>query len=153
MKPVTVSIDVPQPPQQVYDFLDVLANHEPFTNHFLTNWRYAGPDRGVGARATVTSTLAGRAEVAFEVVEAEPPRRIAEQNTSAKGRRVARGTYVLEPLPGGGTRVRFEYAWLRAPVTDRVLEPVARAVLRRANQSAMRRLAGQLASTASPPTT
>ena len=31
----TTSIDVPQPREQVFDFLDVMANHEPFTNHML----------------------------------------------------------------------------------------------------------------------
>ena len=35
MEPVHVTIDVPQPVEEVYDFLDVMANHEPFTNHIL----------------------------------------------------------------------------------------------------------------------
>jgi hypothetical protein len=144
MKPVTVSIDVPQPPEQVYDFLDVMANHESFTNHYMTDWAFAGPDRGVGARATATVTLAGKVAVAIEVVEAQFPRSIVEQNTSANGRRVARGSYVLDPLPGAGTCVSFEYAWLRAPLPDRLLSPITRAVIRRANQSAMTRMAAEL---------
>jgi hypothetical protein len=49
MKPVTVSIEVPQAREDVYDFLDVLANHESFTDHMLRDWRCAGPARGVGA--------------------------------------------------------------------------------------------------------
>jgi hypothetical protein len=35
MKPVRVSIDVPQAREDVYDFLDVLANHELFTDHMM----------------------------------------------------------------------------------------------------------------------
>ncbi|MFF4038191.1 SRPBCC family protein [Streptomyces sp. NPDC001816] len=76
MQSVTVSIDVPQTPEQVYDFLDVMAHHERFTSHYLTHWRYSGPSRGVGSGATVTAALAGaKTEVIIEVVEAEPPLR------------------------------------------------------------------------------
>ncbi|MBY8880101.1 SRPBCC family protein [Actinacidiphila acidipaludis] len=146
MKPVTVSIDVPQLPAQVYDFLDVMAHHEQFTDHFLTNWRYAGPDRGVGSSATVTAALGGvRSDVSIEVVEAEAPRRIVERNVSAGGRRVAHGTYTVEPQPGGGSRVSFTYAWEKAPLADRLLAPVVRATMRRADATVMRRLAAALA--------
>ncbi len=51
MKPVTVAIEVPQPREQVYDFLDVLGNHEQFTDHFLVDWQLSGPPSGVGAKA------------------------------------------------------------------------------------------------------
>lgn len=143
--PVTVTIDVPQRREEVYAFLDVLANHEPFTDHMLVDWSLSGPAAGVGAKARVHSTAGGRRQpIDIEVIEAEPPSRIVERNLSAKGRRVGRGTYDLADLPGGGTRVAFTYAWERAPLGDRALAPLARAVLRRGNQRAMERLAEQL---------
>ncbi|MGP3775710.1 SRPBCC family protein [Streptomyces sp. SDT5-1] len=146
MKPVIVSIDVPQTAEEVYDFLDVMAHHERFTDHYLTDWRYGGPDRGVGSRATVLAALAGtKADVSIEVVEAEAPRLIVERNVSAAGRRLAQGTYTLDRLPSGSTRVTFTYTWLRAPLADRLLAPVVRLVMRRANDTAMRRLAAELA--------
>ncbi|MFI9628902.1 SRPBCC family protein [Streptomyces sp. NPDC052042] len=146
MQPVTVSIDVPQPPEQVHDFLDVMAHHERFTDHYLTDWRYSGPGRGVGSCATVTAALAGtKTDVTIEVVEAEAPRRIVERNVSAGGRRLAHGTYTIEPLPAGGSRVSFTYTWTRAPLADRLLAPVVRATMRRANRTVMRRLATELA--------
>ncbi|MFF8594506.1 SRPBCC family protein [Streptomyces sp. NPDC015220] len=152
MKPVTVSIDVPQTPEQVYDFLDAMARHERFTDHYLTDWRYSGPGRGVGSCATVTAALGGtKTEVAIEVVEADPPRRIVERNVSAAGRRLAHGTYTIEPLPGGGSHVSFTYAWARAPLADRLPAPVVRATMRRANRTVMRRLALELARQASTP--
>jgi hypothetical protein len=152
MKPVRVTIDVPNPREQVYDFLDVMANHEPFTDHMLTDWRYSGPDRGVGSKATVTAKAAGRSEtVEFEVVAAERPRMIVEQNVGAGGRRVATGTYVLESAPGGGTRIVFEYAWKRAPLSERLFAPAVRAILARANRRAMARLAEQLPAPAAAP--
>lgn len=143
--PVTVSIDVPQARPDVYAFLDVLANHEPFTDHMLVDWSCSGPDRGVGARARVSSKAGGRKEpVEIEVVEAQAPARIVERNVSAKGRRVGQGTYELAELPSGGTRISFTYAWLEAPRADRLLAPLVRAVLRRGNQRAMERLAALL---------
>ncbi|MFE3266937.1 MULTISPECIES: SRPBCC family protein [unclassified Streptomyces] len=146
MKSVTVSIDVPQTPEQVYGFLDVIAHHERFTDHYLTNWRHSGPDRGIGSCATVTAALGGtKTDVAIEVVEADPPRSIVERNVSAAGRRLAQGTYTIEPLPTGGSHVSFTYAWTRAPLADRLLAPVVRATIRRANRTVMRRMATELA--------
>jgi Polyketide cyclase / dehydrase and lipid transport len=143
--PVTVSIDVPQPRDEVFAFLDVMANHEPFTNHMLVDWSYSGPDRGVGSKARVHSKAAGRTEVVdIEVVGAETPARIVERNVSAKGKRVGHGTYELAELPDGGTRIAFTYAWEQAPVADRALAPLVRSILRRGNQRAMERLAQQL---------
>jgi ribosome-associated toxin RatA of RatAB toxin-antitoxin module len=146
MKSVTVSNDVPQTPEQVYDFLDVMAHHERFTDHYLTDWHYSGPGRGVGSCATVTVALGGtKTNVTVEVVEADPPRRIVERNVSAAGRRLAHGTYTIEPLRTGGSRVSFTYAWERAPLADRLLAPVVRATIRRANRTVMQRLATELA--------
>jgi polyketide cyclase/dehydrase/lipid transport protein len=146
MLPVTVSIDVPQKREDVFAFLDVLANHEPFTDHMLVDWSLSGPARGVGAKARVYSKAGGRkTPVDIEVVESSSPSRNVERNVSAKGKRVGRGTYELEELPGGGTRVSFTYSWDRAPLSDRALAPVVRAILRRGNERAMERLAAQLA--------
>jgi polyketide cyclase/dehydrase/lipid transport protein len=146
MNPVRVTIDVPHPTPQVFDFLDVMRNHEPFTNHMLQDWEYSGPDRGVGSKARVTVKAGGRSEKAdIEVIAAERPTTIVEQNVSAGGKRIGTGTYTLEELPGGHTRIAFEYAWRRPLVSDRVAAPLIRAILRRGNQRAMERLAEQLA--------
>jgi carbon monoxide dehydrogenase subunit G len=145
MKPVHVTTTVPQPIDEVFDFLDVMANHEPFTNHILKDWEYAGPDRGVGSKARVQVTAAGRTEtVEIEVVDAQRPTRIVERNVGAGGKRVANGTYTMSALPDGGTQVQFEYAWQEAPLSERVMSPLVRGMLRRANERAMERLAERL---------
>ncbi|MFV0137968.1 SRPBCC family protein [Streptomyces sp. HMX87] len=150
MKSVTVTVDVPQTSEQVFDFLDVLAHHERFTNHYLSDWRYSGPDRGIGACATVTAALGGtETDVTIEVVETEAPHTIVERNVSAAGRRLAHGTYTIEPLQTGGSRISFTYAWARAPLADRLLAPVVRTAMRRANRTVMERLATELARHAS----
>jgi len=122
-----------------------MANHEPFTNHMLRDWEYSGPDRGVGSKAKVRVTAARRTEtVEIEVIAAERPRKIVEKNVGAGGRRIGTGTYLLEQLPSGGTRITFEYAWKQAPLSERLAAPVIRALMARGNRRAMARLAGQL---------
>ena len=146
-RPVSVSIDVPQPRADVYAYLDVMANHEPYTDHMLTDWEYSGPASGVGSKARVVSSFGALKDTAdIEVVAATAPGMIIERNVSAKGRRVATGTYTLDELPaGGGTRVTFTYAWEQAPLPDRVLAPVVRSLLKRGNATAMERLRDRLA--------
>ena len=140
---------MPNPAEEVYDFLDVMANHEPFTDHMLQDWRYSGPDRGIGSKARVTVKAAGRSEtVDIEVIAGERPHSIVEQNVGAGGRRIATGTYILESLPDGGTRIVFEYAWKQAPLGERLGAPLVRAILARGNRRALDRLAEQLAASA-----
>ena len=142
MKPVHVSTEVPFPREEVFDFLDVMANHEPFTDHVMHDWEYSGPDRGVGSKARVKVTAGGRTDtVDIEVVSAQRPANIVEQNIGAGGRRVANGTYTLDALESGATRINFEYSWQRAPLSERLLAPVVRSMLRKANERAMERLA------------
>jgi hypothetical protein len=146
MKPVTASIDVPQDRESVYAYLDVMANHEPFTNHMIVDWRYSGPPSGVGSKAQVTTKVGGITDHAeIEVVEADPGRMIRERNVGAKGRRVAHGTYELSDLPGGGTHIQFTWQLQSAPLADRALGPILRGLLTRGNEKAMQRLAAQLA--------
>jgi hypothetical protein len=146
MKPVQVTINVPYPVADVYDFLDAMANHEPFTNHVLRDWEYSGPDRGVGSKARVKTRLGGRTDtIDIEVVSARRPTEIVEQNIGAGGRRIANGTYRLAALADGSTRIAFEYSWQRAPLSERLASPLVRTVLRRENARAMQRLAEQLA--------
>jgi hypothetical protein len=61
------------------------------------------------------------------------------------GRRRTRGTYLLEEQPGGVTRISFRFEWLEAPLSERLIAPVTRSILRRGNQRALQRLAEQLA--------
>jgi hypothetical protein len=145
MRSITVKIDVLQSRDHVYDFLDVLANHELFTDHMMRDWQLDGPPRGVGGRAKFNSVLGGRTEpVELEVIAAEPPVRNVERNTGAKGRRVATGTYTLAERPDGGTRITFEYAWQRAPLSERLAAPIVRRMMQRGLTRAMQRLADQL---------
>ena len=142
MKPVIVSRTVERPAREVFEYLDVLANHESFLDHFLVDWSFSGPARGVGARGKArTDAPGGQDWTEFEVVEVEEGARIVEQGVGANGKRRTRGTYRLEELPEGGTEISFELEWLQASKAERLAPPLIRAFIRRTNSKAMRRLA------------
>jgi len=144
--PVTVSVDVPQGREDVYAYLDVMANHEAFTDHLLTEWRVSGPATGVGAKADVVTKAGGMSDAAtIEVIEAEPGRMIRERNWASKGKRIATGTYTLSDLPDGGTHVEFTFAFEQVPAREKPLVPLMRRMIRKGNERAMERLAEQLA--------
>jgi Polyketide cyclase / dehydrase and lipid transport len=144
MKPVTVSATTSRPAGEVYEFLDVLANHERFLDHLFVNWKFSGPRRGVGAKAEGRQNAPGAQDwTDFEIVESAPGR-IVERAEGNKGKRVTRGTYTLEELPEGGTRISFELAWEKVSKAEGLIPPMTREFVRRANGKALRRLVKQL---------
>lgn len=145
MKPIVVSTSVTRPREQVFDYLDLLANHTGFNDHMFTEWSFSGPERGVGAKGRAKVNAPGSREWAeFEVIESVRPERTVERGISANGRRRTLGTYRLAEREGGGTEIEFELAWEEVPRSERLLPPLSRAFLRRALGKAMRRLAAEL---------
>jgi hypothetical protein len=147
VKPVTVSVEVPNSTRQVYEFLDVLGNHESFMDHFMVDWKLSGPRRGVGAKANVrVKATAEKDWTDVEIVEADSGRRLVEETTGgSRAKRRTRGTYLLEALPDGGTRITFELEFLEMPAGERLMGPLQRSYVRRVNSKGMKRLAHQLA--------
>jgi uncharacterized protein YndB with AHSA1/START domain len=145
MKPVITSATVTRSPQEVFEFLDVFRNHAGFLDHYLTEWSFSGPDRGVGSKARARANVVGSQDwFEFEVVESEPPTRIVERGSSANGKRQTRGTYRLEDGPRGGTQITFELEYLEVPRAERLAPFLGRAFAKRVNAKAMRRLASLL---------
>jgi hypothetical protein len=144
MKPVTVSTEVAAPPARAFEYLDVLANHEAFLDHYLAKWKFSGPASGVGAKAEALAKAPGSQDwFDFEVVEREAPRLLVEEAVSSGGKRKTRGTYRLSEA-GGGTRVEFELEFLELPRSERLAPFLTRAFAKRINAKALRRLAKQL---------
>ncbi len=145
VQPVTVEATVAAPVERVYAHLAVLANHAAFLDHFLVDWSFTGPSQGVGAKGRARANTAGSQDwTEFEIVSAEEPRRLVEDGLGNGGKRHTRGTYELEPLADGGTRVSFRLEWLEASRAERLCPPLTRAFVRRPNAKALRRLTGQL---------
>jgi hypothetical protein len=141
MRPLVSSVTVDMPREQVFDFLDVLANHEAFTDHYLVDWTVGGPESGVGATARLRPSLPGPAVwMEMRVVDSQAPARIVEESTSAGGRRLSRGSFLLTET-GGRTTVKFSFEQVRLLPLDRLFAPLMRRWLQRGNDRAMRRLA------------
>jgi uncharacterized protein YndB with AHSA1/START domain len=144
-EPVTVAVEVARPRQEVFDVVDVAANHEKWMDHLFKDWYFEGPKRGVGAitKAQVNAPSA-REKVTIEVVESVAPERIVEEGENAHGKRKTRGTYRFVELDGGRTRIEFELEWLKTPRSERLVPFLSRAFMRRANGKGMKRLADLL---------
>lgn len=147
MDPVTVSVIVDAPREQVFDYLQDIANHPEFTDHYLVDWRLTRIDsvgRGAGARFRVKAPPPGArfawGDVTF--VEVERPHRIVEVGRTGKANRVRTvGVYELAPAAAGTTRVQFTLQTEPVMLSDRLLEALgARGWLRRQNARALRRL-------------
>jgi uncharacterized protein YndB with AHSA1/START domain len=147
MDPVTVSIIVDRPREQVFDYLQDIANHSEFTDHYLVDWRLTRIDsvgRGAGARFRVKAPPpAGRfawGDVTF--VEVDRPHRIVEVGRTGKNNRVRTlGVYELASAAAGTTRVQFTLETEPATFADRLLEGLgARGWMHRRSARAMRRL-------------
>jgi hypothetical protein len=152
MKPLTACVRIDQPREDVFSFLDVLANHAQFNDHMLVDWSFEGPAAGVGAKARMRANVPGEQWVQVEVLESVRPVRSVEETVGAHGKRRTRGTYTLDALPDGATEVHFQFEVLQAPLSERLAAPLIRAYMRRANTKAMRRLGQTLAHPAEPAT-
>jgi uncharacterized protein YndB with AHSA1/START domain len=145
MGPVTVSILIDAPREQVFDYLQDIANHPQFTDHYLVDWHLTRIDSvglGAGARFRVKAPRDrfGWGDVTF--VEVERPHRIVEAGRTGKTNRIRTlGVYELAQGTGDGTRVRFTLETQPATLSDRIMESLgARRWTKRKNTRAMRRL-------------
>jgi uncharacterized protein YndB with AHSA1/START domain len=142
---VTVSTVISAPREQVFDYLQDIANHGEFTDHYLVDWHLTRIDSvGLGAGARFRVRAPGNrfswADVTF--AEVDRPYRIVEVGRTGKENRVRTlGVYELAPGASGSTRVRFTLETMPATLSDRLMEAFgARRWTRRKNQRAMRRL-------------
>jgi hypothetical protein len=146
MKAVDVSIDVPQSREQVFAYLDVLSNHEAFTDHLLVDWSCSGPASGAGAKVRMRVKAPGKAQwIDMTAIASTPPKSNVEESIGAGGRRRTQGTYALDELPDGGTAIHFRLAFLELPPVERMFGPLIRLRMKRVNARAMLRLKETLA--------
>jgi uncharacterized membrane protein len=143
--PVSVSITVGRPREQVFDYLVDIANHAEFTDHFLKDWHLTREDpvgRGAGARFRVNAPLQRFSWMGVSSIEVDAPWRIVEAGRGGKYNRIrSMTTYTLEPAPGDTTRVRLSVETEPVTISDRLMDSLgARSWTRRQNRRALRRL-------------
>jgi uncharacterized protein YndB with AHSA1/START domain len=140
-----VSIIIGAPREQVFDYLQDIANHPEFTDHYLVDWHLTRIDSvglGAGARFRIKAprNRFSWADVTF--VEVQAPHRIVEVGRTGKNNRIRTlGVYDLAEGSHGTTRVRFTIETEPVMLSDRLLESLGgRSWLKRKNNRAMRRL-------------
>ena len=145
MDPVTVSTTISAPREQVFDYLQDIANHSEFTDHFMVDWHLTRVDsvgRGAGARFRVKAPGNRFSWADSTFIEVDRPHRIVEAGRTGKNNRIRTlGVYDLAPAASGTTRVRFTLETMPATLADKLLESLgARRWFKRKNGRAMRRL-------------
>lgn len=145
MNPVSVTTVISAPREELFDYLNDVANHVQFTDHYLVDWHLTRLDSvglGAGARFRVKAPGNRFDWAETNVVEVEAPHRIVEAGRTGKNNRIRTlGVYELEPAGAGATRVSFTLQTVPATLSDRIMESFgARSWTRRQNAKALRRL-------------
>ncbi len=139
VNPLTVSIVITAPREEVFDYLADIANHPEFSDHYLTDWHLTRIDSvGLGAGARFRVKAFGNrfswADVTFS--EVERPNRIVEVGRTGKNNRIRTlGVYELTPA-SGGTRVSFTLQTVPATLSDKLIDALG---TRRRTQRRVRR--------------
>jgi uncharacterized protein YndB with AHSA1/START domain len=142
--PVTSSVTIARPRDEIFEYLADVANHAEFCDHYLVDWHLTREDSygyGAGARFRIKAPLARFGYGDTTIVEMQSPHLIVERGRSGKFNRVLmRGVYELEP-DGGSTRVRFTFETKPKFLSDRLQEALGgRWWLRRKTNRALKRL-------------
>src|SRR3954454_6974980 len=144
MEPLSVSTTIARPREDVFAYLEDIANHPEFSDHYLVDWRMTRTEtagRGAGARFRYKAPLQrfDWADVTF--VEVDAPRRIVQAGRGGKGNRTRlRSVWELEPAQAG-TRVTLTVETRPAMPSDRIMEALGqRGWLRRNGRKALKRL-------------
>src|SRR3954451_22164691 len=127
MDPITASITIDRPREEVFTYLADIANHPEFMDHFMTEWRLTRVEsygRGAGARLKVGAPLARYAWGNMTFIGVEPPYRIVAAGRGGKfNRNKTWTTWTLEPA-GNATRVEVTTESETALPTDKLMEAI-----------------------------
>jgi uncharacterized protein YndB with AHSA1/START domain len=127
MDPVSASIVIDRPREEVFDYLADIANHAEFTDHWMTEWRLTRVDsygRGAGARFKAARKGERYAYGDMTFIEVDRPYRIVAAGRGGKfNRNKTWTTWTLEPA-GQATRVEVTTETEPALLTDKIMEAV-----------------------------
>lgn len=145
MEPLSVSLTIARPREEVFAYLEDIANHPEFTDHFLVDWRMTRTEtvgRGAGGRFRHTAPLQRFDWADMTFIEVEPPRRIVGAGRGGKANRTRlRAVWELEPGAGATTRVTLTVETRPALPSDRIMEALGlRRWLRRKGKKSLKRL-------------
>lgn len=140
-----MSTVVSAPRELVFDYLQDIANHSEFSDHYLVDWHLTRVDsvgRGAGARFRMKVPGNRFSWGDVTLVEVERPHRIVEVGRMGKNNRIRTlAVYELTAEASGATRVRLTLQTQPRTFSDRLMEALgARSWTRRKSRRALRRL-------------
>ncbi len=144
MDPVSSTVVVDRPAEEVFAYLADIANHAEFSDHYLEEFRLTREDSigvGAGARFRLDAPFNRFSWADVTIIEAHAPQRIVERGRTGKFNRIRLvSVWELEPV-GASTRVTLttETERPRLP-SDRLMELLARRWFRRNQRRALKRL-------------
>jgi uncharacterized protein YndB with AHSA1/START domain len=144
MEPLSVTTTIARPREEVFAYLEDIANHPEFSDHFLKEWHLTRVDSvgtGAGARFRLDARFQrfGWADMTF--IDVERPYRIVAAGRGGKfNRNKTFTTWTLSPS-GSGTRVEYSTETEPKLPTDRIMEAFGlRRWFKRGTKKALKRL-------------
>jgi uncharacterized protein YndB with AHSA1/START domain len=147
MRPFTTSATIDAPREQVFEYLEDIANHVEFSDHYLKDFRLERIEsRGVGAAARFRIAFGRSLWGEIQITDLQRPHRVALEGEAGRlGRVRVHATYTLTPFAQDMTRVEYELSSAPATRTAELRMVVGgRAWLRWQSRKALRRLASVL---------
>jgi uncharacterized protein YndB with AHSA1/START domain len=156
VQPVTASITIARPREEVFAYLVDIANHPEFSDHYLKDWRLTrieSEGQGAGARFKLDAPFQRFGWADMNFVDVRSPYKIIAVGHFGKFNRNRTYTeWTLHPS-GGGTRVDYMTETEPALATDRFIEGLGlRGWFKRNTGKALRRLRSILEEDADPET-
>jgi uncharacterized protein YndB with AHSA1/START domain len=144
MDPVTASVLVDRPREEVYEYLSDIANHWEFSDHYVREVHMTREDTygvGAGMRFRIPTPLNRFDWADLAITDVEPPRRIVERGRGGKYNRIRMvWVWTLEPAGAGSTRVTLTAESQPRFPSDRLMEALGRGRVRRGQRKALKRL-------------
>ena len=144
MDPITSSVLVDRPREEVFEYLSDIANHSEFSDHYVREVHMTREDTygvGAGMRFRLPTRLNRFDWADLTITDVESPRRIVERGRGGKYNRI-RWVWVwtLEPAGAGSTRVTLTTESQPRFPSDRLMEALGRGGVRRGQRKALKRL-------------
>ena len=144
MDPITSSVLIARPREEVFEYLADVANHLEFKDHFVREFHLTREDTyglGAGARFRVPTPLNRFDWSEATITDLERPRRLVEKGRAGKFNRIRHvSIWTLEPGSADGTRVTLSFETEPVFPSDRLIERLARGRVKRGQRRALKRL-------------
>ena len=144
MDPISSSVIVDRPREEVYEYLADIANHSEFMDHYVREVHMTREDTygvGAGMRFRLPTPLNRFDWAEVTITDVEPLRRIVQKGRGGKYNRIRRvAIFELEQAGAHATRVTLTTETEPKYPSDKLIEAFARGPLKRRQGKALKRL-------------